>query len=139
MTKLVKAAILSVAALVVGAGPVAAVDYEINGDVDFPSVVFIDFDPATMPVVLQAPKVSALPVIGGGRIDMQDQSPGADQRREDERSEEAAAGERRQARADQRAEARVDELSRPGSQELEDIIIDRGIEDRVLEEFDLRN
>ncbi|WP_421853236.1 hypothetical protein [Oricola sp.] len=136
MTRLAKAALLSAAVTIAATAPATAVDYEINTDVDFPSVVFIDFDPATMPVVLEAPKVSSLSVIGGGQSASPDQQADAPKSEESRTSEEA--GERKSASFNDRAESRLEELSRPGSTEFEDRLIDREIEDRFLEEVELR-
>ena len=137
MTRFGRIALVSVAAGLLPAAPALA-DYDIMADPAFPSVVYIEFDPSTMPDIYSAPVGDpALPVIGGGTVNgdtgaSSNAAPAADTRR-DKKTSQASA----ELSPDQRAEQRVQELVSGGPKEIENIIIDREIEDRVLEGVDL--
>jgi hypothetical protein len=138
MTRFGRIALVSVAAGLLPAAPALA-DYDIMADPAFPSVVYIEFDPSTMPNIYSAPVGDpALPVIGGGVVNGDtggasgNAAPAADTRRDKKTSQDNA-----ELTPDDRAEQRVQELVSGGAEEIENIVIDREIEDRVLDGVDL--
>lgn len=131
-------------AAVLAAAPAAA-DYVIEEDPAFPSVIYINFDASTMPLVLLAPQPGEFGRDGG-------QSPGAgtdytspdlinadkaaDDASDDAPEEEETVPDDVSASANQRIEDRVQELS-VNSSAVEDVIIKNEIDTRVLENVDL--
>jgi hypothetical protein len=131
MTKFAVAAIASVVAGLAAAPAVA--DYDIAKDPAFPSVVYIEFDPSTLPVVYTLPEDPALPVIGGGTVDTQGGStsnarPSDNGSRSNSSSSETLS-------LNERAQNKVEELVNSSPVELENKIIDREIEDQVMDDL----
>lgn len=155
MTKFATFACALGAAGLLSAAPAAA-DYTIDEDPAFPSVVYINFDAATMPKVIMAPAGDRLSVIQRGEMEIQtdvavpavpaDQtdpnSPdlkstdsaaakdAADE--EDELDEEATAS---TTPLEQSVDQRVNDIL-GNQQKMEDIMIDADIENRLQEEAD---
>lgn len=109
----------------------AFADYDIVDDPAFPSVTFIEFDASTLPVVYTAPQNGSLTVIGGGdagtvRGDASSSSTNSDR----------GGSSGSELSLDQRAEQRVRELVNSDADEIENLVIDREIEDRLIEDID---
>jgi len=150
MTKFAVFASAVSAAALLSAAPAAA-DYTIDEDPAFPSVVYIHFDPATMPKVIMAPAGNQLSVIQRGEMQIQgDVAVAPDQTDPDspdlQNSDTASQNSDQQDQQDdeqtasttpleQRIDDRVNELL-DDQQKVEDIYIDRQIEDRLQEEAD---
>lgn len=147
MTRFAQFACALSAAALLTAAPASA-DYTIEDDPAFPSVIYIHFDPSTMPKVYLAPSSGDLDlsVINGGQVlDQIDASaPNADS--PDLKSDDKAASAKKKSSQDanqtastspleQRIDRRVEELSRD-QPKVEEMMIDREIEDRLLEESD---
>ncbi|MCI5076677.1 hypothetical protein [Oricola sp.] len=125
----------------------ARADYVIEEDPAFPSVIFIEFDPSSMPKIIVAPQAGQfnMPSIGGPGLSPDQNSPdlqNADKPDDDSASddrqqeEEDAAKDDVSASADQRIEQRLEQLSVDTSQ-IEDVIIQNEIDTRILENADL--
>ncbi|TCD13432.1 hypothetical protein [Oricola cellulosilytica] len=138
MTRLGTLSLASCAAVLAAAGS-ASSDYAIIEDSAFPSIVFIEFDPDTLPKVVSVPGgASTLPLIEGGYPSDADLVPAPTQSGSidvevDVRDEPAPV-----LSLDERAQQRVEELVNSDPVELENQIIDREIEDRLLDGIDLR-
>lgn len=138
------------AAATLGALPAAA-DYTIDTDAAFPSVVYVNFDPATMPKVVMAPSASdfGLKVIDGSAMPAPTgpdptspdlKSKNDDSSSDDDSDDNADAGDDGAADQtsstgtfEQRAEDRLNEVV-SDRQALEDAVIDFEVEDRLREE-----
>ncbi|MFZ2103689.1 MAG: hypothetical protein WAU86_24320 [Oricola sp.] len=127
----------AIAALALGAAAApAAADYSIVEDKAFPSVVYIEFDPSTMPTIYTAPVGDpALPIIRGGADDAV-QDPAAGQSSQDTARPDDRQSNDSDLTADQRADKKAEELVNSSPQQIEDIIINRKIEDEILKDFD---
>ncbi|GAB4359004.1 MAG: hypothetical protein Kow0026_20350 [Oricola sp.] len=129
----------AVAALAAGApaSAYAQVEYTIETDPAFPSVVYVEFNPDTLPKVYTAPGSGAgLPVIRGGEVDgsLSAPAPATDS---GQTSSMKNSGGGAVKSVDQRAQDRVKELLESSPQEIENKIIDRKIEDEALKGLDL--
>lgn len=133
MNRLAKYAI---AALVAGipASASAQVEYTLEIDTAFPSVLYVEFDPATMPQIYTAPgSGSGMPVIRGGSVEG-DLSGAAPAQPVDKVATSSNSKKSSESGAlDDRVRSRVDDLVGADGQKLEDLMIDREIEDRVLD------
>ncbi len=125
---IVAASVLSVAAM----APAFA-DYSILEDSTLPSVVFIEFEgEAAEPAIIEAPAPS---VTSGGSSSSSSQGGGNDP--QVVKPEEKAASTPRRSVED-RVNEKIAELEANSPESVEDILIDKEIEDRVLEGVDLR-
>lgn len=119
-----------------GAAPAAA-DYSIVTDGAFPSVVYIEYDPSTLPQVYTAPgsQSGGLGVIRGGQADGVSGAPAGQPS-----DQTSSTGNKQQAApmsVEERANQKVEDLMNSGPEKIENMIIDREIEDQVLKDFDL--
>jgi hypothetical protein len=119
-----------------GAAPAAA-DYSIVTDRAFPSVVYIEYDPSTLPQVYTAPgsQSGGLGVIRGGQADGVSGGSAAQSS-----GQTSSTGNKQQAAPmslDERAQKKVEDLMNSGPAKIENMIIDRKIEDEVLKDVDL--
>ncbi|QKV18916.1 hypothetical protein [Oricola thermophila] len=112
----------------------AEVVYSIEEDPAFPSVVFIEYDPSTLPEIQIAPDTgSGLPIIRGGAVDGSLTSPvGGSSASGSSGSTSSSADSTSSLPAEERAASRIESLT---PQDVEDIVIQREIEDRVLEQM----
>lgn len=128
----------AVAALVAGV-PVSAsaqVEYTLEKDPAFPSVVYVEFDPSTMPQVYTAPSSgSGLPVIRGGEVDGNVSTPSGTSSSDTGAETSSTNSDDTTQSIDERAQSRVKELLDSGPQEIEDMIIDRKIEDQAIKDL----
>ncbi len=136
MNKFAKTTLAALAFGIIGAAPAAA-DYSIVSDKAFPSVVYIEFDPSTLPQVYTAPggAGAGLGVIRGGQAD--GVSGGSAGQPADQTS---STGNKQQAAPmslDERAQNKVEDLMNSGPGKIENMIIDRQIEDQVLKDVDI--
>jgi len=144
----------AVSAAVLLSAASAAADYTIDEDPAFPSVVYINFDAATMPKVILAPAGDRMSVIHGGALEIEtDVAVPADQTdpnspdlkntdsadaakddadNPDDLDEEATAS---TTPLDKSIDERANEIL-GDQQKMEDIIIDAEIENRLQEEAD---
>lgn len=126
------------AAAVAAAGPASA-DYAIVEDSAFPSVVFIEFDPDTLPKVISVPGgASTLPLIEGGYSSDADFVPAPARSGELDVKVDVKEQPAPVLSLDELAQRRVEELVNSDPAELEKKIIDREIEDRLLNDIELR-
>ncbi|MAS06144.1 MAG: hypothetical protein CL534_15885 [Ahrensia sp.] len=151
MTKFAAFASAVSAAALLFAAPAAA-DYTIDEDPAFPSVVYINFDAATMPRVIMAPAGDRMSVIHGGAMEIQsdtavqpdqtdpdspdlnktDTAAKDDADRTDEQDDEQTASTTPLERS---VDQRVNDIL-GDQQKMEDIMIDADIENRLQEEAD---
>ena len=130
MTMTTRIAMLAAAAAFLPASQAMA-DYDIMGDAAFPSVVYIEFDPSTLPQIIIAPENgSGGPVVlgsqgsaVGGSGSVSDSGSSSSSRQS------ASAPQSFQERANQR----VNEIVQGGQKEVENTIIEREIEDTILD------
>lgn len=133
MTILARTAIAAAAAGLLAATPAAA-DYSIVEDAAFPSVVYIEFDPSTMPKVLTAPdSTSGLPMIQGGQADTNAAAPSSPSASTQDapkpQDQNASSG----GTIDQQIIKKIDDLAKSTPEQMEKKVIDRAIEDRILQ------
>jgi hypothetical protein len=141
MTKFAYAALAALAAGMMSTASMAA-DYEIVTDPEFPSVIFIEYDPSSMPHIMTVPEVNpGLPIIRGGQVDgnMTAPAPSGDtgaqsstQSGQKVDSSTTSSNDNAEMSLDERAQKRTDELLQSDGKGLEDLMIDREIEDTVL-------
>lgn len=136
MNNIAKTTLAALAFGIVGAAPAAA-DYSIVSDKAFPSVVYIEFDPSTLPQVYTAPggAGAGLGVIRGGQADGVS---GASAGQPSDQT--SSTGNKQQAAPmslDERAQNKVEDLMNSGPGKIENMIIDRQIEDQVLKDVDI--
>lgn len=130
----------------------AAADYTIEEDAAFPSVIYVNFDSDSMPKVIMAPSARdyGLSVINGGQVqqtgvgapdptspDLQSDDQAADTNKDSSSSSDNGGDDDTASVTplEQRIDQRVEELSR-NQDKVEDLMIDREVEDRLLEETD---
>jgi len=132
MNRLAKFAIAALAAGVPATAS-AQVEYSLEMDAAFPSVVYVEFDPSTMPQIYVAPSSgSGLPVIRGGEVEGNISGATGQPVDPGKTSSSTGADETVQS-LDDRAQNRVKELLGSDGKKLEDLIIDREIEDAVID------
>jgi len=132
----------TVAALVAGipATASAQVEYSIEMDPTFPSVVYIEYDLSTLPQVYTAPESEdGPPVIRGGDVnDGAAASPSSDSQDRDsaDRTQTSSNGSNGSGGGsfDQRASDRLNQLG-TSPKEIENMILEREIEDRVYDQI----
>ena len=135
MNNIAKTTLAALAIGILGAAPAAA-DYSIVSDNAFPSVVFIEFDPSTLPQVYTAPGGGAsLGVIRGGQAD--GISGGSVAQPSDQTSSTGNKPQAAPMSLDERANQKVEDLMNSGPGKIENMIIDRQIEDQVLKDVDI--
>ncbi|WP_193176232.1 hypothetical protein [Oricola nitratireducens] len=136
MNKFAKTTLAALAFGILGAAPAAA-DYSIVTDRAFPSVVYIEYDPSTLPQVYTAPggAGAGLGVIRGGQADGVSGAPATQTS-----GQTSSTGNKQQAAPmslDERAQKKVEDLMNSGPGKIENMIIDRQIEDQVLKDVDI--
>lgn len=148
MTKFAAFASAVSAAVLLYAAPAAA-DYTIDEDPAFPSVVYINFDPATMPRVIMAPAGDQMSLIHGGAMEIQNDvavQPGQSDPNSPDLQKSDTAAKDNTDRTDDEQTASTTPLERSvdqrvndilgDQQKMEDIMIDADIENRLQEEAD---
>lgn len=136
MNSIAKFAVAALAAAI-PASASAQVEYTLEMDTAFPSVLFVEFDPDTMPQIYVAPGSGAgMPVIRGGRVDGNVSGGAPAPAVDTETTSSNAKGTGASKSVDDRARDRVGDLLGSDGKKLEDLIIDREIEDRVLDRIE---
>jgi hypothetical protein len=136
MNRLAKFAIAAIAAGV----PVTAsaqVEYSLNRDPAFPSVLYVEFDPSTLPQIYTAPEDGngGLPVIRGGSTSGDMSAPASQPARDSGQTSSTNGSGGTTQSLDERAENRVKQLLDSSPQEIEDMIVDRKIEDQAIKDL----
>jgi hypothetical protein len=130
MNRLAKFAIAALAAGVPATAS-AQVEYTIEVDPAFPSVVYVEYDPSTLPQIYTAPE-------GGGRMPViidggYNDSGASGQPVDSGKTSSSSGGDETVQSLDDRARDRVNDLLQSDGKKLEDLIIDREIEDAVID------